>query len=276
MINSHSLTHSLSLPLSMPYFLLNTHYTLALLLKTQAARCIATCLRRISWYRNKGESREMVLHGAPELSEQEGWGWGVEVLEASIVPGKVGRDWGGWKLKEKETVEVRETEREWTLEISLWQHQLMIKLCKARGEVIVGLLWQPELGGRWEWRKGRHRRATSASLFPAGCLYKLLLFLVLISITQVQHYLSYLRAPLNVGGGWDKSTLKWILCVPEGGQNELKVAERRRHRVWNRGQILYKPWMIEIQNTAVRQSEAASGCWWIKKLRAGERETERK
>lgn len=39
----------------------------------------------------------MVLHGAPELSQQEGWGWGVglggvEVLEASIVPGKVGRD----------------------------------------------------------------------------------------------------------------------------------------------------------------------------------------
>lgn len=32
----------------------------------------------------------MVLHGAPELSQQEGWG--VEVLEASIVPGKVGRD----------------------------------------------------------------------------------------------------------------------------------------------------------------------------------------
>lgn len=29
----------------------------------------------------------MVLHGAPELSQQEGWGWGVEVLE-----GKVGRD----------------------------------------------------------------------------------------------------------------------------------------------------------------------------------------
>lgn len=34
----------------------------------------------------------MVLHGAPELSQQEGWGGGVEVLEASIVPGKVGRD----------------------------------------------------------------------------------------------------------------------------------------------------------------------------------------
>lgn len=34
----------------------------------------------------------MVLHGAPELSQQEGWRWGVEVLEASIVPGKVGRD----------------------------------------------------------------------------------------------------------------------------------------------------------------------------------------
>lgn len=33
----------------------------------------------------------MVLHGAPELSQQGGWA-GTEVLEAPIVPGKVGRD----------------------------------------------------------------------------------------------------------------------------------------------------------------------------------------
>lgn len=32
----------------------------------------------------------MVLHGAPELSQQGGGG--IEVLEAPIVPGKVGRD----------------------------------------------------------------------------------------------------------------------------------------------------------------------------------------
>lgn len=32
----------------------------------------------------------MILHGAPELSQRGGGG--VDLLEASIVPGKVGRD----------------------------------------------------------------------------------------------------------------------------------------------------------------------------------------
>lgn len=38
----------------------------------------------------------MVLHGAPELSQQEGWGWGVKCLKHLLYQER----WGGTEVGE--------------------------------------------------------------------------------------------------------------------------------------------------------------------------------
>lgn len=76
-----TLPHPLYLTcISLSSFLLARHYTLSLLLKTQALHCIATRLRHISWYGDRGEFRIMVLHGALRQSLQEERGKTFEAL----------------------------------------------------------------------------------------------------------------------------------------------------------------------------------------------------
>lgn len=64
----------------------------------------------------------------------------------------------------------------------------MMKLCWARGEFVKD--WR---SGRWEWPEGRHRRETSASLWPVDlpcwvfvCKHKLLFFWNLATIISSQ------------------------------------------------------------------------------------------
>lgn len=91
--------------------------------------------------------------------------------------------------------------------------------------------------------------------------------------------------PLKQNG--EKSILKSIMynIVSDRGQkrtkNELQVAKGSKWMEWNRGHIVKTVETVRCcgwESIAVKQREAlvANGCWWIKKVRGGERGRESK